>query len=75
MTGHTEAIGAVAVVDDVLLTASQDRCIKKWSVSSEATAEFTIKAHEKDINHVAMSPDASLFISCSQDKTAKVIYA
>jgi U3 small nucleolar RNA-associated protein 13 len=38
------------------------------------TVKFTIKAHEKDINSVAVSPNDRLIASGSSDKTAKVKY-
>ncbi len=67
-----------------LLTGSQDRTIKRWTIpkpsssspftasTSQARALYTRKAHEKDINAIAVSPSASLFASASQDRTVKI---
>lgn len=40
--------------------------------SSNPTAKWTVLAHDKDINAVAVSPDAQLIASGSQDKTLKL---
>lgn len=67
-----------------LLTGSQDRTIKRWTIpkpssstsfaasNAQARALYTRKAHEKDINAIAVSPNASLFASASQDRTVKI---
>ena len=67
-----------------LLTGSQDRTIKRWTIpkiasstpsttsSSQARALYTRKAHDKDINALAHSPGSRLFASASQDRTIKI---
>lgn len=62
-----------------LLTGSQDRTIKRWNIpktssssSSSSRALYTRKAHDKDINAIALSPTSSLFASASQDRTVKI---
>lgn len=61
-----------------LLTGSQDRTIKRWNIpktsssSSSSRALYTRKAHDKDINAIALSPSSSLFASASQDRTVKI---
>ena len=68
-----------------LMTGSQDRTIKRWTIprpassshksphqSSQARALYTRKAHDKDINSLSLSPDANLFASASQDRTVKI---
>ena len=58
-----------------LLTGSQDRTIKRWTISrssSTSKALYTRKAHDKDINALAISPTAHLFASASQDRTIKI---
>ncbi|KAF9378500.1 U3 small nucleolar RNA-associated protein 13 [Podila verticillata] len=83
--GHTEAIGAVALTrktDGLLLTGSQDRTIKCWDLSTADLEEpdenlrfkshYTIQAHEKDINTIAIAPNDKVFATGSQDKLAKI---
>lgn len=62
-----------------LVTGSQDRTIKRWiipkpsnSTSSQAKALYTRKAHDKDINAIALSQNGNLFASASQDRTVKI---
>ncbi|KAL8924643.1 MAG: hypothetical protein Q9208_003958 [Pyrenodesmia sp. 3 TL-2023] len=71
-----------------LLTGSQDKTIKKWEVArspanakasttNKATnpasrAQYTRKAHDKDINAISLNHNSSLFASASQDRTVKV---
>ncbi len=56
-----------------------DSTVKLWKIKEkpglkalEFTVGFTIKAHEKDINSLAVSPNDKLIISGSSDKTAKI---
>ena len=60
----------------VLLTGSNDRTIKRWMIpenaGSGAKALYTRKAHEKDINAIAISPFSQHFASASQDRTIKI---
>lgn len=59
-----------------LLTGSEDRTIKRWiipkSSSTAPRALYTRKAHDKDINALAVSPTCHLFASASQDRTVKI---
>ncbi|MCJ1350436.1 MAG: U3 small nucleolar RNA-associated protein 13 [Icmadophila ericetorum] len=64
-----------------LLTGSQDRTIKRWEVASKQSASsgkhipralYTRKAHDKDINAIAVNQNSSLFASASQDRTVKI---
>lgn len=95
--GHTESVGAVAMARrpsapgalgaPFMLTASQDRTVKVWDLSSlsamskaSSTADapsavrslLTLKIHDKDINALDVSPNNALVLSASQDRTAKV---
>ena len=61
-----------------LVTGSQDKTIKRWDIPSAASkspkAAYTRKAHDKDINALALSHSSTspLFASASQDRTAKI---
>ena len=84
--GHAESIGSVAFsrgasAPPFMVTASQDRTIKLWDLSSVSSAAsepvkpsslITLKIHEKDINAVDIAPNNALLLSASQDKTARV---
>ena len=70
-----------------LITGSQDRTIKCWSIpepssssslnlsldsSLQAHALYTRKAHDKDINAICISPNSAFFASASQDRNVKI---
>ncbi|KAL8905953.1 MAG: hypothetical protein Q9207_002334 [Kuettlingeria erythrocarpa] len=71
-----------------VLTGSQDKTIKKWEVARPLTytkgsptskgaspatrAQYTRKAHDKDINAISLNHNSTLFASASQDRTVKV---
>ncbi|KAF2239334.1 WD40 repeat-like protein [Viridothelium virens] len=67
-----------------LLTASQDKTIKRWDITTSSDAErggrpmkvaraaYTRKAHDKDINALDTNPNDSLFASASQDRNVKI---
>ncbi|KAK1026353.1 U3 small nucleolar RNA-associated protein 13 [Friedmanniomyces endolithicus] len=60
-----------------LVTGSQDKTVKRWTVPTETgkapRATYTRKAHDKDINALATSySTTSLFASASQDRTVKI---
>jgi len=81
--GHTHWVGCVAwprLSTDFIISGSQDCTIKLWTLPTlivksetiELPVKWTEKAHEKDINAVAVSPNDKLVVSASQDKTAKI---
>nr|XP_056722136.1 transducin beta-like protein 3 [Euleptes europaea] len=85
--GHANGVGAIScsrMKESFVVTASQDCTIKVWnlpeSLSAKAKAagpeglhaHLTEKAHDKDVNSVAVSPNDKLIATGSQDKTAKL---
>ncbi|KAF1332149.1 U3 small nucleolar rna-associated protein, partial [Globisporangium splendens] len=97
-TGHTEALGAIAISQKLphfnmgtafFVTGSSDKTLKMWSLkplagayndrkSVEVTTLTTlgaVKAHEKDVNAIAVSPNDRFIASASQDKLIKVWHA
>ncbi|WWD18110.1 hypothetical protein CI109_102559 [Kwoniella shandongensis] len=91
--GHAESIGAVALsrkLDDkgksgrFLFTASQDRTIKMWDLTSipldtssitepiRPRSISTLRVHEKDINSLDLAPNDKFLASGSQDKLVKI---
>jgi len=60
-----------------LITGSQDKTIKRWDIGTKgkaARANYTRKAHDKDINAIEVSHSTTtpLFASASQDRTVKI---
>ena len=67
-----------------VISGSQDKTIKKWIIPKpgatsnglappqRAAAAFTRKAHDKDINALAIDPGSTLFASASQDRTVRI---
>ncbi|GEQ70485.1 hypothetical protein JCM33374_g4162 [Metschnikowia sp. JCM 33374] len=86
-TGHAGAVTACGLPKNIstntgevprfVITASADLTVKKWKVPREVgatvkTSEFTRRAHDKDINAVAIAPNDEFFATASFDKTAKI---
>ena len=86
LTSSSESSEPLDHAPHFLITGSQDRTIKRWRIpkpsssssesptpiSAAARALYTRKAHDKDINAIAISPTSTLFASASQDRTVKV---
>ncbi|XP_042294532.1 transducin beta-like protein 3 [Sceloporus undulatus] len=85
--GHANVVGALScsrMKETFVVTASQDHTIKVWHLPESLpvkkkeseleilVAQVTVKAHDKDINTVAVSPNDKLIATGSQDKTAKL---
>ncbi|KAH9115565.1 hypothetical protein AeMF1_010380 [Aphanomyces euteiches] len=84
-SGHTESLGAVAVSQKLssysagggafFVTGSADKTIKLWNLdgsSDTLTAKATAKAHDKDVNALAVAPNDRFIASGSQDKLIKI---
>jgi U3 small nucleolar RNA-associated protein 13 len=86
LTGHVEAVTALCVCpsSNVLYSGSTDLTLKAWDLrkffkaSDKGTIDatcrtlYTVKAHEKDINGIAISPNGILLATASQDKNVKM---
>ncbi|XP_012727820.2 transducin beta-like protein 3 [Fundulus heteroclitus] len=82
-SSHTNAVGSIScsrLKASFVATGSQDCTVKVWDLPAEFSgAEIhqlsprtTEKAHDKDVNSVAVSPNDKLLASGSQDRTAKL---
>ncbi|XP_067089760.1 transducin beta-like protein 3 [Osmerus mordax] len=84
-SSHANAVGSVTcsrMKETFVVSGSQDCTIKVWDLPEgivdsgsdmhELTARLTEKAHDKDVNSVAVSPNDKLVASGSQDRTAKL---
>ncbi|XP_069380930.1 transducin beta-like protein 3 [Paralichthys olivaceus] len=84
-SSHSNAVGSITcsrMKATFVVSGSQDCTVKVWDLPAdlpatgedihELTARCTEKAHDKDINSVAVSPNDKLLASGSQDRTAKL---
>ena len=82
-TGHTSAVSGVAwshLPENIfLVSVSSDLTLKLWQPAKANVAKvhkskciYTVKAHDKDINCVSVSPNDKYVVTGSLDKTAKV---
>ena len=61
-----------------ILTGSQDQTIKRWDTKTKTLitgairSVYTRKAHDKDINAIAIDEQAKCFASASQDRTVRI---
>ncbi|XP_015175993.1 PREDICTED: transducin beta-like protein 3 isoform X2 [Polistes dominula] len=80
---HTAAVGCVCISQlsaKFFVSASQDSCLKFWSLPENLSnsyqinieSTYTVSAHTKDINSVAVSLNDEFIATGSQDKTAKL---
>lgn len=77
---HTGSVGSVAFSQtnaSFAVSVSQDTCLKLWEIPSKFTdtnlnCTYTVIAHQKEINSVAVSPNDRIIATASQDKTAKL---
>ncbi|KAM6957199.1 transducin beta-like protein 3 [Aplochiton taeniatus] len=82
---HANAVGSVTcsrLKESFVVSGSQDCTLKVWDLPERTatpsgdthllTARATEKAHDKDVNSLAVSPNDKLLASGSQDRTAKL---
>ncbi|KAL0993109.1 hypothetical protein UPYG_G00103330 [Umbra pygmaea] len=82
---HANSVGSIAcsrLKESFVVSGSQDCTIKVWDLPKTIpdtdndmvtlTARVTEKAHDKDVNSVAVSPNDKLVASGSQDRLAKL---
>lgn len=76
--GHVGAVTACALPKHTpprfVITAAADLTVKKWKVQpgTVSASEYTRRAHDKEINALAMAPNDALFATASFDKLGKV---
>lgn len=80
--GHVGAVTACGLSRSLnkpsfLLTASSDLTVKKWKIPKESGtvvkgSDYTRRAHDKEINSLAIAPNDEYFATASFDKTAKI---
>ena len=70
--GHVSSVSSCCFnkTGTVMFSTSSDMTLKSWSLTG--TCNYTIKAHEKDINCVKISPNNQWIATTSQDKTIKM---
>nr|XP_020491885.1 transducin beta-like protein 3 [Labrus bergylta] len=84
-SSHSNAVGSITcsrLKASFIVSGSQDCTVKVWDLPEDLsttgaeihqlTARATEKAHDKDVNSVAVSPNDKLLASGSQDRTAKL---
>ncbi|KAM6965774.1 transducin beta-like protein 3 [Tautogolabrus adspersus] len=84
-SSHTNAVGSITcsrLKASFVVSGSQDCTVKVWDLPEDLsttgadihqlTTRATEKAHDKDVNSVAVSPNDKLLASGSQDRTAKL---
>ncbi|XP_023279049.1 transducin beta-like protein 3 [Seriola lalandi dorsalis] len=84
-SSHANAVGSIScsrMKASFIVSGSQDCTVKVWDLPADMstagtgmcqlTSRATEKAHDKDINSVAVSPNDKLLASGSQDRTAKL---
>lgn len=81
--GHAGAVTACGLSKNIdqypkfVVTASADLTVKRWKVPKLAgehvkSSEYTRRAHDKEINALAVAPNDEFFATASFDKLAKI---
>ncbi|EDQ86160.1 uncharacterized protein MONBRDRAFT_33929 [Monosiga brevicollis MX1] len=83
--GHAHAVGAVAFSckrNAFVVSTGTDTTLKRWKLDPiaqraegevvELKADYTVRAHEKDVNAICVAPNDKLVATASQDKLIKL---
>lgn len=76
--GHAGAVTACGLSKSTpptfVVTASADLTVKKWKVArgTVKSSDYTRRAHDKEINALAVAPNDELFATASFDKLGKI---
>ncbi|RWS08046.1 transducin beta-like protein 3 [Dinothrombium tinctorium] len=83
-SGHSHSVTSISAPFrslDWVVSGSEDTTMKLWRIPNikkamvenvSLTSKTAVRAHEKDINSIAVSPNDKLICTGSQDKTAKL---
>lgn len=74
-TGHTSVVSGVALSKKkFLVSGSNDQSLKVWPITEGNVEEslHTVKAHDKEVNAVKVSPDGNRIASASHDRSIKI---
>jgi len=74
LKGSTNSIFTVQYSPEnaVLLSGGRDAKLRIWDTRNNYAMVETINAHMYALNHLAFSPNANYFVTCSMDKSIKV---
>jgi U3 small nucleolar RNA-associated protein 13 len=73
--GHTSAVTGVALSKKkFVVSGSKDQTLKVWAIGTGDISESlsTVKAHDKELNAVKVSPDGKRIASASHDRSIKL---
>lgn len=72
LTGHTDAVCALALDANFLFSAAEDGCVRLWDLHSHA-ALSAWKLHAGPVRGLLIVPDSGWLVTCcSQDQTVRV---